>query len=117
MQVATRIARYQLLIAVVLATLWWLFSGHMPGFAALVGGLIGAALTLYTGVHAFAGRSADPQDMLRRFMRAQARKWVLAIVLFALAFKGLPDHALPLMTSFVATLAVYWFALLWDDKV
>jgi ATP synthase protein I len=114
MNVATRIARLQVAIAVMMSVLWGFASGPMPGLAALTGGMIAAALTFYAGVRVFGAAARDPHDMVRAFMRAQARKWILAIVLFTIALQGFASHALPLIAGFIAALVVYWFALLWD---
>lgn len=114
MNVAIRIARLQAAIAVVMAALWGVISGPMPGLAAFIGGMIAAALTYYAGARVFGTGTNDPHVMVRAFMRAQARKWILAIVLFAIALQGFAEHALPLIAGFMAALVVYWFALLWD---
>lgn len=114
MNVATRIARLQAAIAVLMSVTWGVLSGPTPGFAALTGGMIAAALTFYAGVRVFGADARSPEEMVRTFMRAQARKWILAIVLFTIALQGFASQALPLIAGFIAALVVYWFALLWD---
>jgi ATP synthase protein I len=114
MKVATRIALFQLLIAVAGAALWGFFQGWVSAASGFCGGLICAVLTYYTAVKAFGPASSDPQAMVMNFYRAESRKWVLAVVLFGFAaviFKGV--YA-PLITTFAVAHVVYWFALLWN---
>ncbi|MGH8432733.1 MAG: ATP synthase subunit I [Solimonas sp.] len=113
MKVATRIARYQLLIAALGAVLWGVLQGWMAAASGFCGGLICAVLTYYTAVKALGMETSDPGVMITNFYRAESRKWVLAIVLFgfaAMVFKGV--YA-PLITTFAVAHIVYWFALLW----
>lgn len=114
MKVATRIALFQLLIAVAGAALWGIFQGGFSAASAFCGGSICAALTYYTAVKAFGPASTDPKAMVMDFFRAESRKWVLAIVLFSFAAFVFKGAYAPLITTFAVAHIVYWFALLWD---
>jgi len=114
MKTATRIARYQLLVAVVGAALWGYFQGIGSAAPAFCGGVISAALTFYTAVKAMGRAETDPRAMVMNFYRAESRKWVLAMVMFGLAATVFKGNYAPLITTFAATMVIYWFALLWD---
>jgi ATP synthase protein I len=114
MNVVLRLAGLQAASALTVAIIWWLAKDGMHGFAALVGGAIAAILTLYAGVQTFARPSTDPQQIARRFVAAQYKKWGLAVLLFALAFSGLAEHAVPLIVAFMVGVSLYKVALLWD---
>ncbi|MGH8444186.1 MAG: ATP synthase subunit I [Solimonas sp.] len=116
MKIATRIARYQLIIAVSCAVLWGVFGGGREGLAALAGGGIGAVLTFYAGLKTFSASGKDAQHAVMNFYRAEVRKIILAAVLFAVAVRVFGDVFAPVLVTFMLTLPVYWFALLWDSS-
>ncbi|MCK9384883.1 MAG: ATP synthase subunit I [Nevskia sp.] len=114
MKVATRIALFQLVIGLLAAVSWALIENPKAGLAAGSGGGIAALLTLYAGLKTFGVRVDDPQVAVRNFYRAQMRKLLLAVVLFAVAVKLFGNNFVPLIATFAVSLSVYWFALLWD---
>ncbi|MCG8436404.1 MAG: ATP synthase subunit I [Gammaproteobacteria bacterium] len=99
-----------------LGTVIWLFAGgQREALAALFGGSIGPILSLYFAVKVFSHRGGtDPRAMAGAFFRAEALKLVLAAVLFSTAAVLFSDVFIPLITTFMATLIVYWFALIWN---
>jgi len=42
------------------------------------------------------------------------KKWLMAVVLFSLALKGLAAYALPLILAFAIGVSFYKLALLWN---
>lgn len=114
MAVATRIALCQLLVGCMLGVVWWAAVGPREALAAGYGGGASALLSFYTGLKTFGRGGYDPEAMLLAFFRAQAWKWVLAVLLFGVAVKLFSREFVPLITSYAATLAVYWFSLLWE---
>lgn len=116
MNTAMRIARYQLLIAVFSAIAWGVLGGGREGLAALTGGGIGSLLTFYAGLKTFSGSGRQAQHAVMNFYQAQVRKWILAVVLFAIAVRLFADVFAPVAVTFCLTLPVYWFALLWKSS-
>lgn len=116
MKTAMRMARYQLLIALASAAFWALLEGSREGLAALAGGGIGALLTFYAGLKTFSASPQDAQHAVMNFYKAQVRKLVLAVVLFAVAVRLFADVFVPVVVTFCLTLPVYWFALLWESS-
>ena len=56
---------------------------------------------------------ADPKALLRAHLVGEAQKLALTVILFAavlILYKGVAT--LPLLLTFIATLVVYWVALL-----
>jgi ATP synthase protein I len=116
MKTATRIALLQGLVGVIAAILWALMTDVRSGLAALVGGMIGAALTIYAAAKTFSSSARHPHQAVSNFYRAEVRKFILAAVLFAVAVRIFGDNFAPVIVTFVLTLAVYWFALLWKTS-
>jgi ATP synthase protein I len=102
----------QLGVTLVGAVFWLLRGGADAGLGALAGGGISVLLSVYFAIKVFARPDSDPQAMLGTFFRAEALKLVLAVVLFSAAAIFLSHVYVPLITTFIGTLAVYWFALL-----
>ena len=99
------------------AALWTILGGGRAGIGALLGGGISVLLSVYFLVKVFSQHpDAGPQAVLAAFYRAQAWKMVMATVALSLAVMFFKDVFAPLVTTFAATLTVYWFALLWSDR-
>ncbi|MEC9364548.1 MAG: ATP synthase subunit I [Sinimarinibacterium flocculans] len=114
MKTATRIALLQGLIGIVSGVAWAMLSTPKAGLAALIGGGIGAVLTIYAAAKTFAVPASDARHAVMTFFRAEVRKLLLAAVLFAVAVRFFADVFAPLVSTFALSLLVYWFALLWD---
>jgi F0F1-type ATP synthase assembly protein I len=116
MEIASRIARYQLLVGVI-GSAAWAHSGFEAMAAALCGGCIGALLSWYSGVRMFGRVGADAKTLVMDFYRAMARKILLAVVVFAVAVKIFGStYFAPLIITFAVSLSVYWLALLWNIR-
>ncbi len=103
----------QLAVTVLAAALWWLCAGGQEAVGALAGGSISLVLTSLFALRVFAvSPDAGAQAMLSAFVRAEATKIVLAVVLFSAAAIFLSHVYIPLISTFLATLAVNWLALL-----
>jgi ATP synthase protein I len=103
----------QAIVTLVAAAVAGLSAGRDASLGALAGGGISILLTAWTALRMFSVRpEAGAQAMLSAFVRAEAIKIVMAVVLFSAAAIFLSHVYLPLVITFVATLTVNWFALL-----
>jgi ATP synthase protein I len=103
----------QSVVTALMAAGWGLARGLEPAFGALIGGAISLLLTGLFAMRAFSvAPDAGAGAMLAAFARAEALKWVMAVVLFSAAAIFLSHVYVPLITTFIATLAVNWLALL-----
>lgn len=115
--IPARIVIWQLAVGVLGAVLWGFLAGPREALAAFFGGAIGALLSLYFAIRVFMRtRGSDPQGALRAFYSAQVMKTLFAVAVFSIAAVFFADLFLPLISVFVASLSVYWFALLWDRE-
>ncbi len=113
MRVAKRVVLLQLAITLTAALAWLIASSARAALAAMAGGGISTALSIYVAVKVFSrDAAADPEAALAAFYRAEAMKLVLTAVLTSLAIMGFRDHTVPLITTLAATLSAYWLALL-----
>jgi ATP synthase protein I len=113
--IPARIVFWQLVVGVTGAAVSAVLLGSKAALGAFLGGAIAALLSLYFAVRIFSRRGSDPQAIVQAFYRAEALKLVMATALFVLVAIFLADVWLPLITTFVASQAVYGFALIWKS--
>jgi len=103
----------QVAVSVVIALVCLVALGVNAAWSAFLGGAIG-----FTGSFAYARKIAtpqtrDPKDLLRGHLVGEVLKLGLTVILFAAVFTLYKEvAALPLLLTFMATLAMYWVALL-----
>lgn len=115
--VVRRLILLQLAISTGGGVLWFLLRGADWAAAALAGGLISVFLTVFSAVRFFLRtRNAPPRAVTSVLYRTMALKFFLAAVLLSMAVYHFGPTAFALVTTFAATLATYWFALLWPDR-
>lgn len=111
---AYRIVGLQFAIAGIVGILFLILVGAQAGVSALVGGAISAAATYYQVRVAFSPRvSGDPRRIARAFYTAEVVKIAAMVALLTLALKWLNLAMVPTLIGFIATLFVYFAALLW----
>jgi ATP synthase protein I len=111
--VPVRIVLWQVLVALIGAVLWMTAAGTGAALAALAGGGASALFSLHFALRVFARGVAQPERVLGAFYRAEAVKLILAMALFVVAAKYFGHLFVPLLTTYLATLVVFWAALLW----
>jgi ATP synthase protein I len=112
-----RIVGLQVAVTVVIAAACLALYGANVAVSAFLGGAIG-----FLGSLAYAwkiagaqnrGTGMDPKALMRAHFVGEAQKLALTVILFVavlVLYKGVAT--LPLLLTFIATLAVYWVALL-----
>jgi ATP synthase protein I len=110
---ARKIIIAQLLVTLFVALGALMWASYKAAYSASVGGVISAVASLY-----FAGRvfrhdsSTSPARILRAFYVGEAVKMALTVGLFLVAIVVLKVDILFMLFAYIATLPVYWFALL-----
>ncbi|MCS3903441.1 F0F1-type ATP synthase assembly protein I [Methylohalomonas lacus] len=108
-----RIAGWQIGIGMAGALVWAIVAGMREALAALVGGGIGAGLTLIFALYAFRRRGEDPRSAVFALFQGAAVKLASAAIVFGLSAKYFPEYYIALLSTFVPGLTGYWMALLW----
>ena len=84
---------------------------------ALAGGGISVVLSLWMALRVFSvPAEAGPQAVFSAFVKAEAMKMVMAVVLFSAAAIFLSHVFIPLVVTFGATLVVNWLALVFTRR-
>lgn len=109
---AYRIVAAQFVMAVAVSTGWLVFSGTKSAWSGLAGGLIATLSSWYSARVLFprGGRSAI--GFVAALYVSQGLKLLLTVALLWVALALLKAAALPLLTTFIATVMVYWLALI-----
>ena len=108
-----RIIGLQILVTAVISLFSLAIWGAAVAASAFAGGAIGFASSLAYALGMSAPPESDPRIILMAQLRAEVLKLALTVILIAavlILFKGIPT--LPLLLTFIATLSVYWVALL-----
>lgn len=108
-----RIIGLQVLVTALISLPLFAIHGALVAGSAFAGGAIGFTTSWVYARRMTASRGDDPRVLLGSHFAAELLKLVLIVVLFAAVFVFFPKVAtLPLLLTFMATLAVYWVALL-----
>src|SRR5262245_19859447 len=116
-----RIIGLQVAVSVAIAAACLVISGANAAVSAFLGGAIGflSSLAYAWRIAGSQTRStdtekgADPKALMRAHFVGEVQKLALTVILFAavlILYKGVAT--LPLLLTFIATLVVYWVALL-----
>ncbi len=111
---AYRIVGLQVLVTVLIALPMLAFSGALAAGSSLAGGAIGF-VTSWAYIQKMAAPSGgrNPGVLLRNHVIAECLKLGLTVVAFAAVFVFFKGVAVvPMLLTFMATLAMYWVALL-----
>ena len=102
----------QVAIAGVVALVCAASIGLQAGFAAAVGGGIGATASLAQVASGFRRSAAgNARAIARGFYRGEALKIGVTVLLFVAALRGRHFAPGPLLAGYVATFVAYWVAL------
>ncbi|MBM3357331.1 MAG: hypothetical protein FJY54_06350 [Betaproteobacteria bacterium] len=114
MKTINRIIGAQIAVTLAAGSLAFLLSENVhAAYSALIGGGIGFSTAWIYARKAFAARSEEPKELVKAQYRAEVLKLAFTVILFAAAFGLYREVAtLPLLLTYIATLAVYWVALL-----
>lgn len=103
-------------MSVALVFLGWL--GTVAAASALVGGAIAVVPGAFYALRIVRSRNRSPERMLRAHYAGEFGKLALTFAMFAVTFAWMKNvSVLPLFTAYIATLAVYWVALLMFSKI
>lgn len=109
---AQRVVALQILVSVVLAVILLIASGRAAAIAAMLGGAIGFIPAWIYAWRMTAVRGTDPKQLLSAQYRAEFYKFAVTAILFSLSFLLFREvSALFLFLGYLATLLVYWVAL------
>lgn len=103
----------QLAVTVAISLILLIVQNLAVAASAFAGGAVGFLTSLVYAKKMFAPQGSEIKKVIRAHYSAEAYKLGFTILLFSFVFTQFKDvHALPLFATYVATLAVYWVALI-----
>lgn len=109
---ALYVVALQLAVTVAIAFVLMLVKGGETAVSALLGGAIGFVPAWIYARKMVSAAGNDPRQLLRAQYKAEFYKFAATALLFALTFVFFRDvSAAVLFMTYLATLAVYWVAL------
>jgi ATP synthase protein I len=108
----------QFAAALVIALGFLAAKGPLAAGSALIGGAIAVVPGAFYAWRVIRSRDAPPQRLLRAHYAAEFGKLALTLVMFGATFAWVSEvSVLPLFAAYIATLLVYWAALVMSYKV
>jgi ATP synthase protein I len=108
-----RIILIQLAVTVAMAFLMLMYLNVVAAASAFAGGAVGFLTSFVYAKKMFTPQGSEPKTIIMAHYRAEAYKLVFTILLFSLVFTQFKEvHVLPLFVAYIATLIVYWVALI-----
>ena len=108
-----RIIFIQVAVTVVIALLLLTMSNLTVAISAFAGGAIGFLTSVVYAIKMLRPQGNDAKSIMRAHYTAEAYKLIVTVLLFSLVFTQYKEvHALSLFATYVATLTVYWVALI-----
>lgn len=103
----------QVLVTVAITLLLLVVQNLAVAASAFAGGAVGFLTSLVYAKKMFTPQGVEVKKILRAQYSAEAYKLAFTILLFSFIFTQFKEvHALPLFATYIATLAVYWAALI-----
>ncbi len=107
-----RILKCQILIVFAVSLGFSLALDVISGGFAFLGGLIAFLPNAYLGVRINQAAKLEAKKFINSFYTSESIKLVLTALFFLLVFRIPNVKLLPLLTCYISTLSVFWFALL-----
>lgn len=108
----------QVAVTAAAAGLFLCFADPVAAKSALIGGAIAFIPGAFYAMRILRSRHASPQRMLRAHYAGEFGKLALTAVLFGATFAWMKEvTVLPLFAAYIATLLVYWAALLMFSRI
>ncbi len=110
-----KIPIYQVIIGLLIATIFYFFQGQSAAISASSGALISALGSLAFAV-IVTWPFGDTQSLVGRMFKGEIMKFIVIGILFYVAITNYTFQLMPLLIGFIATLLAFWVALLTSFK-
>ena len=108
-----RIIYVQVAVTMAMALLMLVSEDATSAASAFSGGAVGFLTSLVYAKKMLTPHGSEPKAIIAANYRAEAYKLVFTILLFSLIFTKFKDvQVMPLFATYIATLMVYWVALI-----
>ena len=114
--IPNRIALIQAVLALCAGAVLLPALGAVAAYSAVLAGSISALSTWYSGRKVFSSRAKSTEQFVRNVYLAYFMKIMLVIALFCIVFASVPVNFPVFVITYAATLAVYGWALVVNER-
>ena len=114
--IPNRIALIQAVLALCAGAVLLPALGAVAAYSAVLAGCISALSTWYSGRKVFSSRAKSTEQFVRNVCLSYFMKLLLVIALFCIVFASLPVNFPVFVITYAATLAVYGWALVINER-
>jgi ATP synthase protein I len=108
----------QIAVALAVAALFLVFGSGIAAKSALLGGAIAFIPGAFYALRIIRSRHSPPDRLLRAHYAGEFGKLMLTVFLFGATFAWVKEiSVLPLFAAYIATLLVYWAALVMFPRI
>jgi ATP synthase protein I len=107
-----KILGLQLLVILIVSSGFYLTTHGLNALFSLLGGITAFLPNLYFALRISQTNGQEAHKIMRSFYAGESGKLLLTAFIFFIIFQVPNLKILPLMTTYVATLSVFWFALI-----
>jgi ATP synthase protein I len=111
----SKILALQILVILAVTSGFYITSGWSKALSPMLGGLAAFIPNVYLAIRMAATAGQPAQKIVRSFYAGESGKLILTGMLFYMIFQIQGIELLPLLTGYVVTLSIFWFALLIRD--
>lgn len=110
--VVNKILTGQMLIVLIVISGFYLFGSDIGAKSALYGGLAALIPNWYFARKINKHKGEEAKKVVRSFYAGESGKLLITAIIFALIFQDPKIDVLAILTTYIAALTVFWFALL-----
>ena len=107
-----KILKYQFLTVLLITTCFMVEGGWRQGLSPALGGVAAFIPNVYFALRVYSVTGQEAKKIINSFYAGESGKLLLTAALFVMIFQIPNIKILPLLSTYVAALSVFWFALL-----
>lgn len=111
----SKILSLQILVILVITSGFYLAGGWPDAISPILGGIAAFIPNVYLAIRMAKTAGQPAQKIVRSFYAGESGKLILTAMLFYMIFQVPGIKLLPLLITYIATLSIFWFALLMRD--
>jgi ATP synthase protein I len=111
----SKILALQVLVIFVITTGFYIAVGWPRALSPMLGGLAAFVPNVYLAIRMARTAGQPARNIVRSFYAGESGKLILTAMLFFMIFQIPGIELLALLTGYVTTLSIFWFALLIRD--
>lgn len=111
--VVFRITIAQIAVSLLITLVLFVLVSFQTAYSALLAGIISTFATIYVGGKFLFGKGRSARERLASLYLAEVIKLLFVTIAFCVVFIFIDVHFLSFISTYLATILVYWLAMVW----